>query len=71
MSRYWHLLGCGPPPKRVIRTVGRLANDDRGVVCQGIDMPRQEMALRLEETSRTVDTIQHVVSRENVLLLLV
>ena len=29
------------------------------------------MALRLEETSRTVDTIQHVVARENVLLLLV
>ena len=25
------------------------------------------MALRLEETSRTVDTIQHVVARDNVL----
>ena len=44
----------------------RLANNKRDVVCQGIDMPRQDMALRLEETSRTVDTIQHVVARENV-----
>ena len=48
----------------------RLASNKRDVVCQGHDMPRQDMALRLEETSRTVDTIQHVVARDNVLLLL-
>ena len=29
-------------------------------------MAREDMALRLDETSRTVDTIQHVVARQSV-----
>ena len=33
-------------------------------------MPRQDMALHPEETSRTVDPTRHVVARENVLSLL-
>ena len=30
------------------------------------DMVREDMALRLGETNRTVDTMQHVVARQNV-----
>ena len=45
----------------------RLANNKRDVVCQGMTCRGRTWALRLEETSRTVDTIQHVVARDNVL----
>ena len=65
-ARHWHVPGCAAPPHHVIRTV--VAPCEQRPCCDLTrhDMARQGMAFRFEETSSAVDTIQHVVARQNV-----
>ena len=63
-ARHWHLPRCGAPLHHVIRTVAAPCEQRPCCDLTTQDMARQDMAFRLEETSRNVDTIQHVVARQ-------
>ena len=63
-ARHRHLPSCGAPPHHVIRTVVTPCEQRPFCDLTRHDMARQDMAFRFEETSSTVDTIQHVVGRQ-------
>ena len=56
---------CGAPPHHVIRAVAALCEQRLCCDVTGYDMARQDIALQLEETTRTVETVQKVVARQD------